>query len=481
MRKALLFLVCIIWTVTVLNTGIVVKAGEVSAEIEDSGKDEPSENPSSGEDGTESEAESEDGETEGAASGDQKPDEDGEGESSGNQIAGESSDTQEPESEEPEEKEERVEAAATLTKGKKSASITWESVEGAVSYQIERSSKKKSGFQVLASVKKSSRKYTDKKVEQGSRYYYRVAACKEDGSTCYSDVLLLECPLGQVSGVALFHYSDTSIKVTWKKNKEEKAKWYKVYYAKKKDGKYQLAGVTKQDWYRVKGLKKNQDYYFRVEACAAKTASGRDGVCSKAAHIKTIPYQRLTIFAGDSITAGFNSYGTLGKISIGGKKKVVAAVGLNTMTFRTKRVFDGKSGVERIVQSQPYRVYIMLGVNDIHYRKKEDVIDGYREIIRRIQVGSPQTDIVVLAAPPVTAAEKEKRSGFAQIPAYNKALKALAKERGVRYYDCTDFLKDSSGWLKPSYAAADGIHWKSFVYDKYAKRLEKYDKSLDKS
>ena len=88
----------------------------------------------------------------------------------------------------------------------------------------------------------------------------------------------------------------------------------------------------------------------------------------------------------------------------------------------------------------------MLGDNDIHYRNKNDLIDGYREIVRAIKAGSPGTDIVILAASPVTAAEASRRKGFAQIPAYN---------------------------------AGDGVHWQPAAYHEYARRLTAYDKSLD--
>ena len=313
----------------------------------------------------------------------------------------------------------------------------------------------------------------------GSRYYYRVAAKMEDGRTYCSKAVSLSCPLGQVSGVRLIRYSTSSIKVAWNPSKDKYAKLYKVYYAKKKDGKYKLAGTTKNSWYRVKKLANHQTYYFRVEACASKKSSGRDSDPSKAVSMTTKPYDRLTIFAGDSITTGLTSYGTLNKIHIGGRKKVVAAIGLNTITFRTKRMFNGLSATQSIVANKPYRVYIMLGSNDIHFRKKKDIVDGYREIIKTIRDGSPDTDIVMLAVAPVTAATKNKQTGFQQIPAYNQDLKALAEKMGLKYYDCTDFMKDSTGWLKSAYAAGDGIHWKGTVYDQYAKLLESYDKSLD--
>ncbi len=188
---------------------------------------------------------------------------------------------------------------------------------------------------------------------------------------------------------------------------------------------------------------------------------------------------RTTVFAGDSITAAFTLYGVLDKIDIRGKKKIAASIGLNTETFRTKQILNGKSALECVIEEKPYRVYIMLGINDLLYRKEGELVGSYRKIIECIQSASPETDIVMMAIPPVTAAEKKNNPGFAQIPDCNEALKELAEDKNVRYFDCTDFLKDSTGWLKESYSA-DGIHWNSFVYDEYAKLLEEYDKSLDR-
>lgn len=372
-----------------------------------------------------------------------------------------------------------VTASVRLTKSGKAAYISWKRVEGAKAYKVQRSSKKDSGFRSIAALSEKDRSYQDVKVTKGSRYYYRVAAKMEDGRTCYSEAAAFSLPLTAVEGVKLIRYSTTSIKVTWNPSKDEHALLYKVYYAKSRDGKYKLAGTTRNNWYRVKKLANYQTYYFRVEACVAKKSSALDSNLSKAVSMTTKPYERLTIFAGDSITTGLTTYGTVNKINIGGKKKVVAAIGLNTITFRTKRVFNGLSATQSIIANKPYRVYIMLGNNDIHYRKKKDVVDGYREILKTIRAGSPDTDIVVLAVAPVTAATKNRRTGFQQIPAYNQDLKALAEKMGLKFYDCTAFMKDSSGWLKSSYAAGDGIHWKGTVYDQYAKLLEAYDKSLD--
>ena len=380
----------------------------------------------------------------------------------------------------------QIKASLKDKKNTKAATIQWNDVKGAAVYKVQRSQEKDGKFKNIAQVDaadsgKAAEKYKDADVKRGNRYFYRIAVKMESGTTCYSNVAAFTCPYTKVSGVRLARDSASSVKVSWNPGKNQQPKYYKVYYTDNAAGDYKLAGTTRDTLYRVSGLQVNRDYYFKVKACAAKKASGMDGALSDAVKIRTVPYNRTTIFAGDSITVGLRTYNILSGMSIQGNKGIVAEVGLNTTTFRTRRVFEGKTGVEAIIAAKPYRVYLMLGDNEIHYRSKEDTVAGYREILKRIQAGTPDTDIVVLAATPVTSAKVASQKGFAQIPAYNESLKALAKSMGVRYFDCTDFLKDSSGWLKTSYAAGDGIHWKVETYREYARRLEAYDRSLEQA
>lgn len=281
--------------------------------------------------------------------------------------------------------EEKVlpEASVELkTDAGKSALVRWTKVKGAVSYEVQRAAKKNGTYKKLAVLAGGRSTYTDKDVDRGNYYYYRVAAVMQDGEARCSNKVTFACPLSQVSGVNLIRYSTSSIKVTWKENK--KASCYKVYYATAKSGEYKLAGTTANTWYRVKKLKNDQTYYFRVKACAAKKASGLDGTASLASAMKTRTYKRTTIFAGDSITTGLTAYGAVDRIQIGGKKQVVASVGLNTTTFRTRREFSGLSALGTIVARQPYRVYIMLGTNEISYQSSGSVIARYQTIVQDI-------------------------------------------------------------------------------------------------
>ena len=197
-------------------------------------------------------------------------------------------------------------------------------------------------------------------------------------------------------------------------------------------------------------------------------------------HIKTKTYIRKTIFAGDFITKGITDYGMLNRFSMKGRKKVVAAISLNTITFRTRRVFGGMTGLQKIIAEKPSRVYMMLGINEVHYRRINDILADYRTLVHTIKKLSPDTEVVICAISPVTKAEMARYNGYSRIPAVNKKLEKLAKKTNNRYFDYTGFLKDSGGYLKAQYAEGDGYHWIPSAYIKFAKIISKYDKSLDK-
>lgn len=282
--------------------------------------------------------------------------------------------------------------------------------------------------------------------------------------------------LKAVSGVRLVRYTTNSVKVSWKKHK--KAKYYRVYYHKK-NGKAKLDGITKNTRYLVKGLKNKTRYSFYVVASVSKKASSGKSRPSKEVSVKTRKYIHKTIFAGDSICQAIGYGQAFPQMHMAGKKKVVAYRGLNTVTFHTKRVFNGKTGLQKLISEKPYRVYMMMGMNEIHYRSTGAMIAEYKGMIQRIKKESPDTDIVLCALSPVTRAERARHSGYWQIPVFNKKLKKLAKQTGAHYFDYTAFLKDSGGYLKAGYAERDGYHWKASAYTVFGKLVNKYEKKLD--
>ncbi|MGN1206154.1 MAG: GDSL-type esterase/lipase family protein [Eubacterium sp.] len=283
--------------------------------------------------------------------------------------------------------------------------------------------------------------------------------------------------LEKVKGIKIRRYSTNVVKVSWKKKRQ--ANYYHVFCEMTKNGKARLVGTTQQDHFLVKKLKNKKEYTFYVTAGKTKKFATSDSMPSQKKKMTMKKYQRKVVFAGDSICEGIAYEGGFPAMHLGAKKKVVAYRGLNTVTFHTKRIFNGRTGLQKLIAENPYRVYMMLGMNEIHYRPVSQMISEYKDMIEAIRQADPNTDIVLCAISPVTRAEKARHSGMKQIPVFNQKLKKLAKKMGLKYLDYTDFLKDSGGFLKAAYATGDGYHWKPSAYAKFGKVITKYDKSLD--
>lgn len=150
-------------------------------------------------------------------------------------------------------------------------------------------------------------------------------------------------PLKKVSSIRLVRYSTKAVKITWMKNKE--ARYYRVYYSKNKQSGYKCYGITKENHLLVDKLENNTDYYFYVQACSKKKKSSSDSKASRTVHIKTKPYSRKTIFAGDSITHGMGC--ALPAMHIGGVKKIVAARGLKQILSIHKGYLMGRPACKK--------------------------------------------------------------------------------------------------------------------------------------
>ena len=153
--------------------------------------------------------------------------------------------------------------------------------------------------------------------------------------------------LPSVKKVKVVRFSTNSVKLTWKKQK--KAKYYHIFVSTKKDGKYRKKISTKNNVCLVKKLKNKKKYYFYITAGEKKQVAETDSNPSKVVSKKMKTYVRTTVFAGDSITEGLTYEGGFAHMPIGGKKRTIAYRGLNTVTFHTKRVFHGRTGLQKLI------------------------------------------------------------------------------------------------------------------------------------
>ena len=379
----------------------------------------------------------------------------------------------------------KVQASIRLPKDEKPL-ITWKKVSSAKSYMVQMKDADTGVYADVASFGAVSADDTYKfkasvRMKKGKQRIYRVQAVLEDGTVRNSKALSCKNPLGQVKKLRIKKISSGAVRLRWKK--VAGAKCYKIYCGNRKTStkkkiSYKRVGFAKGTSFKKRGLKAGKTYYFYVKACKEKKDAGYDSPSSKKVHTAIQKKDGLTVFAGDSITTGLLSYNMLDKIHIGGKKKVVAAIGLNTMTFRSRRVFSGQTALQKVVASKASYVYLLLGINEIHYRKPKEVIRDYTYLVNTIKKQSPDTKIIILPLAPVTREQRYKRTGFKQIPSYNAKLKKLAKKKGCLYYDYTAPLKGKDGYLQKKYKAGDGVHWNVAGYNIFVKQIQKFHKSL---
>jgi len=121
---------------------------------------------------------------------------------------------------------------------------------------------------------------------------------------------------------------------------------------------------------------------------------------------------------------------------------------------------DTKGVLERlheITESNPAKVFLMIGTNDLFYGAQVDsILKNYREIIERIQHDSPQTRIYIQSELPTNDVwhTTRKNSDLMEI---NRGLQKLADEKGLTYIDLFSLFADEQNQMNAEYSN-DGLH-----------------------
>ena len=113
--------------------------------------------------------------------------------------------------------------------------------------------------------------------------------------------------------------------------------------------------------------------------------------------------------------------------------------------------------LSEITDSQPEKVFIMIGTNDLAYGKSIDyVISNYYKIIDSIQLWSPLTQIYIQSVLPTEDAIHTTRKNT-DIIKINDQLKKLASEKGTTYIDLFSIFATNENKLNLDYSI-DGLH-----------------------
>lgn len=150
--------------------------------------------------------------------------------------------------------------------------IGWKKVTGAKSFQIYRSTTKKGGYRKIATVSGGTRKYTDKTVKGGRKYYYKLLSVGElNGkkiTSGYTEPVSLRA-LAQVRITSVGATQDDALKVKWKK--VAGATKYKIYRSASQGGKYKKVATVEAtakelQYYTDRKITSGVHYYYKVQA-----------------------------------------------------------------------------------------------------------------------------------------------------------------------------------------------------------------------
>lgn len=352
-----------------------------------------------------------------------------------------------------------------------SLKLSWNAVSGAKGYDIciFRVAQKTTKHIFIKADKAS---YTIKNMPADRDYRIKVRAFvhlngeRKFGAYCEAQKTATKPVVGktELGGYCTLKSVPT---LTW--SKVSKAEKYSVLRSSEKNGKYKRIGVTSSLSFADNSASLHKTYFYKVKAIrtlGGKTFYGRESNAKKL-------QAKKTVFVGDSIMSGLEAY----KVYDG---TCIYKVGMGPYTFYSSYYFtvngSPATGVEKVISYNPDRIFIMLGMNEAAYKGNAAMIEYYKYAIEDILDARPNCEIVILPVSPTTAGSAKTVPKRDRINSLNSALKSLAKETGVKYYDYTGAYKDSNGYLLRKYNGGDGCHWNIAGYRLFLDKIDQYIK-----
>ena len=148
--------------------------------------------------------------------------------------------------------------------------LAWEAIDGAAEYEIQMATSSKGKYKQLAIVTDPNFVHAD--AERGKTYYYKVRAIDENGNSgefCSYKSATCKCEAPVITEVTTNSSGYPMIK--W--DKVEGAKKYEVWYSTTEDGTYKKLTTTSSTSYTYSKAKMDTEYFFKVCAYGASTAS----------------------------------------------------------------------------------------------------------------------------------------------------------------------------------------------------------------
>ena len=175
-------------------------------------------------------------------------------------------------------------------------------------------------------------------------------------------------------------------------------------------------------------------------------------------------YQSRLVVAGDSVAAGYNSYGYIPdnhNLAV----KNVSVTAYRNYTFDATGQWLGI--VESIQKMQPSLILTSMGANDCLISA---ALYGqrYRDYLKRLRAASPDSIILVGALTPTALKTNYPHVSISVVRSFNAQLKAIAESMDdkVIYFDAFSVVVEDNGvYMDPKFAAFDGFHLQPKAYE----------------
>jgi formylglycine-generating enzyme required for sulfatase activity len=202
--------------------------------------------------------------------------------------------------------------SASFQSSNNSVSVSWNSVSGATSYKVYRSTSASAQYSVIATAV-SSTFYTDLSVSPNTTYYYKVSALKGTLESAQSSnsapVTTSAFSLSAPTGVsASFQSSNNSVSVSW--NSVSGATGYKVHRSTSASAQYSvIATAVSSTSYTDSSVSLNTTYYYKV---SAYNSSGEGPQSSSYATVATSTLPTLPAYILKQVPSGTVTVGIYG-------------------------------------------------------------------------------------------------------------------------------------------------------------------------
>ncbi len=164
-------------------------------------------------------------------------------------------------------------------------------------------------------------------------------------------------------------------------------------------------------------------------------------------HFDTLPQSESDIvFLGDSLTNACEWHEFFRNIRL--KNRGISGDTTNGLLNR----------IDEVIESNPRKVFMMIGINDLNQgRNVEVILNTYKIILKSFQDKTSKTEVFVQSILPLNNQKHPNNGTNNKIIELNAKLKNLAQEFSFHYIDLFSAFLDENNQLDARYTI-DGIH-----------------------